>query len=78
MLLFGFGFRDNFLFVKSIQSLSPKEIRAPFRKGETPVFLACGITPQMVVMKAKPDFCIAHVQGYMFISDILNEEFAVF
>jgi uncharacterized protein YcsI (UPF0317 family) len=47
------------------------------RKGETPVFWACGVTPQAVVMKAKPDFCITHAPGHMFISDLLNEELAI-
>ena len=48
------------------------------RKGEIPVFWACGVTPQVVVMRAKPDLCITHTPGHMFISDILNEELATF
>ncbi len=47
------------------------------KEGEIPVFWACGVTPQAVVMKAKPDLCITHAPGHMFISDILNEELAV-
>jgi len=47
------------------------------KKGEVPVFWACGVTPQAVVMKAKPDLCITHSPGHMFISDILNEELAI-
>jgi uncharacterized protein YcsI (UPF0317 family) len=47
------------------------------QKGEVPVFWACGVTPQAVVMKAKPDLCITHAPGHMFISDLLNEELAV-
>ncbi len=47
------------------------------KKGEVPVFWACGVTPQVVVMKAKPDLCITHAPGHMFISDLLNEELAV-
>ncbi len=46
------------------------------RKGEIPVFWPCGVTPQAVMMKAKPDFCITHTPGHMFISDVLNEELA--
>ncbi len=46
------------------------------KKGEIPVFWACGVTPQAVVMKAKPDLCITHTPGHMFISDLLNEELA--
>lgn len=48
------------------------------RKGEVPVFWACGVTPQAVVMEAKPDLCITHTPGHMFISDVLNEELATF
>jgi uncharacterized protein YcsI (UPF0317 family) len=44
--------------------------------GEVPVFWACGVTPQAAVMEAKPDICITHAPGHMFISDILNEELA--
>ena len=47
------------------------------KKGEIPVFWACGVTPQAVVMKAKPDLCITHAPGHMFISDLLNEELAI-
>lgn len=47
------------------------------KKGEVPVFWACGVTPQAVVMEAKPDLCITHVPGHMFISDLLNEELAL-
>jgi len=47
------------------------------RRGEIPVFWACGVTPQAVVMKAKTDFCITHAPGHMFISDLLNEELAL-
>jgi uncharacterized protein YcsI (UPF0317 family) len=47
------------------------------KKGEVPVFWACGVTPQAVVMQAKPDLCITHAPGHMFISDLLNEELAI-
>jgi len=46
------------------------------KKGESPVFWACGVTSQAVVMRAKPEFCITHTPGHMFISDVLNEELA--
>jgi uncharacterized protein YcsI (UPF0317 family) len=46
------------------------------KKGEIPVFWACGVTPQAVVMRAKPELCITHTPGHMFISDVLNEELA--
>jgi len=46
------------------------------KEGEIAVFWACGVTPQAVVMKARPDLCITHAPGNMFISDLLNEELA--
>jgi uncharacterized protein YcsI (UPF0317 family) len=46
------------------------------QSGEMPVFWACGVTPQAAVMAAKPDICITHAPGHMFITDILNEELA--
>ncbi len=42
------------------------------RDGEVPVFWPCGVTPQAVVMASKPDFCITHSPGHMFISDVKN------
>ncbi|XME01380.1 putative hydro-lyase [Lachnospiraceae bacterium C1.1] len=42
------------------------------RDGEVPVFWPCGVTPQAVVMNSKPDFCITHAPGHMFITDVKN------
>ena len=42
--------------------------------GETPVFWACGVTPQAIVMAAKPSFAISHAPGHMLISDVRNTE----
>lgn len=39
------------------------------RPGEIPVFWACGVTPQAVVMQAKPPFCATHQPGHMFVTD---------
>jgi uncharacterized protein YcsI (UPF0317 family) len=39
------------------------------RPGEIPVFWACGVTPQAVVMQAKPALCITHKPGHMFVTD---------
>jgi uncharacterized protein YcsI (UPF0317 family) len=41
----------------------------PLRAGEVPVFWACGVTPQAVVMQAKPEICITHKPGHMFVTD---------
>ena len=40
--------------------------------GETPVFWACGVTPQAIVMAAKPRFAISHAPGHMLITDVKN------
>jgi len=40
--------------------------------GETPVFWACGVTPQAAVMATKPPFAISHAPGHMLITDVKN------
>jgi uncharacterized protein YcsI (UPF0317 family) len=47
-------------------------------KEEIPVFWACGVTPQAVIMQAKPDLCITHAPGCMFVTDVLNEKLATY
>ena len=42
------------------------------REGEIPVFWPCGVTPQAVVMAAKPPIVITHAPGHMFITDVKN------
>ena len=42
------------------------------RPGEIPVFWPCGVTPQAVLMAAKPSFAITHAPGHMFITDVKN------
>lgn len=37
--------------------------------GEVPVFWACGVTPQAVVMNSKPPFAITHAPGCMLVTD---------
>jgi uncharacterized protein YcsI (UPF0317 family) len=44
------------------------------RPGEVPVFWACGVTPQAVLMEAKPDLAITHSPGCMFVTDRHAEE----
>ncbi|MDO5563412.1 MAG: putative hydro-lyase [Synergistaceae bacterium] len=48
------------------------------REGEVPVFWACGVTPQAVLMNSKPPFAITHAPGYMFIGDPKDSDFAIF
>jgi uncharacterized protein YcsI (UPF0317 family) len=42
------------------------------RKDEVPLFWACGITPQSVVIEAKPSLCITHAPGHMLVTDLEN------
>lgn len=56
------------LYVKQCLEL----VRALIRKGCDPVFWLFGITPQAVVMAAKPSLAITHAPGHMFITDIKN------
>jgi uncharacterized protein YcsI (UPF0317 family) len=48
------------------------------KPGETPVFWACGVTPQAAVMKSRPPFAITHAPGHMFVSDKRDSDYAVF
>lgn len=42
------------------------------RPGEVPVFWPCGVTPQDVIMRSKPEIAITHAPGHMFVTDIKN------
>jgi uncharacterized protein YcsI (UPF0317 family) len=46
------------------------------RDDELPVFWACGVTPQAVLMQARPPFCITHAPGHMLVTDLLDRELA--
>ncbi|SHJ71438.1 putative hydro-lyase [Paramaledivibacter caminithermalis] len=48
------------------------------KENEIPVFWACGVTPQAVAMKVKPEIMITHAPGHMFITDIKNYELGNF
>jgi uncharacterized protein YcsI (UPF0317 family) len=45
--------------------------------GDVPVFWACGVTPQVALARARPPFAITHAPGHMFITDVLDEAYAV-
>lgn len=45
------------------------------RPGEVPVFWACGVTPQLALLNAKPEIAITHSPGFMFVTDLRDEEF---
>jgi len=48
--------------------------RVDIRPGELPVFWACGVTPQAVLMQAKPPFAITHQPGFMFVTDLKDTD----
>jgi uncharacterized protein YcsI (UPF0317 family) len=50
----------------------------PIHEGETPVFWACGVTPQAALMASKPPFAITHAPGHMFLCDPKDSDYAVF
>lgn len=43
-----------------------------------PVFWACGVTPQAIAIENKIDLMITHEPGYMFVSDIPDDEIVKF
>ncbi|HYQ09404.1 MAG TPA: putative hydro-lyase [Xanthobacteraceae bacterium] len=49
----------------------------PVGNDELPVFWACGVTPQSVIMTVRPDFCITHYPSAMLVTDRRNIEFAI-
>jgi len=61
-----------------IRDLSKPDFGAavPVHDDEIPVFWACGVTPQAVVMAAKPPLMITHSPGCMFVTDLLDESLA--
>lgn len=43
------------------------------RPDELPVFHACGVTPQSVLMQSKVPFAITHAAGHMFVTDLPSD-----
>ena len=65
------------------QVLGIRDLAAPdygdppiIHEGETPVFWACGVTPQAVAVASKPPLMITHAPGHMFITDLHDEDVA--
>ncbi len=57
-----------------IRDITKPEFGDPvdIHEGEVPVFWACGVTPQSIVMNVKPEFAITHAPGCMLITDTKN------
>jgi uncharacterized protein YcsI (UPF0317 family) len=49
----------------------------PVHADELPVFWACGVTPQAVVVETRPEICITHAPGCMLITDMRNSRLAM-
>ena len=47
----------------------------PDSKNYSPVFWACGVTPQIVALKSKIPIMITHSPGHMFITDLRDDDF---
>lgn len=45
--------------------------------GDVPVFWACGVTPQAMVMHSRPELAITHAPGHMLITDARDSTYAV-
>lgn len=43
------------------------------KPGEVPVYWACGVTPQNVLLDARLPICITHSPGHMLISDVAED-----
>jgi len=48
------------------------------KAGEIPLFWACGVTSQMAVLSARLPMVITHAPGYMFVSDMRDEQLTLF
>lgn len=62
-----------------IRDLATPEFGDPpvIEEGELPVFWACGVTPQAMVMETRPELAITHAPGYMLITDAQDAEYQV-
>ncbi|MCH4185026.1 MAG: putative hydro-lyase [Eggerthellaceae bacterium] len=60
--------------VIGIKDISKPDFGDPvdIHPGEVPVFWACGVTPQAVIMHSRPAFAITHAPGCMLITDTKN------
>ncbi|MEM5329264.1 putative hydro-lyase [Paraburkholderia sp. JHI2823] len=45
--------------------------------GQIPLFWACGLTPQLAAMHARPPLCITHAPSSMLVTDLRNASLAV-
>ena len=41
--------------------------------SEVPIFHACGVTPQSILMESEVPFAITHSAGHMFVTDLPSD-----
>ena len=46
-------------------------------EGTIPVFWACGVTPQAIVMNSQPSLAITHAPGKMLVTDIPDRDYLI-
>lgn len=46
-------------------------------EGDVPVFWACGVTPQAMVLESRPEVAITHAPGFMLVTDARDAVYAV-
>lgn len=45
--------------------------------GDVPVFWACGVTPQAMILHSRPELAITHAPGYMLVTDARDARYAI-
>lgn len=62
-----------------IDDLSSPDFGDPptVQDGDVPVFWACGVTPQAMVLESRPEIAITHAPGYMLVTDARDAVYAV-
>ena len=66
--------------VGSAESIGVKDVNNPewgdsidIAADEIPIFHACGVTPQAILMESKVPFAITHAAGHMFVTDLPSD-----
>jgi len=66
--------------VGSAESIGVKDVHKPewgdsidIAADDVPVFHACGVTPQAILMESKVPFAITHAAGHMFVTDLPSD-----
>lgn len=62
-----------------IDDLSSPDFGDPptVQDGDVPVFWACGVTPQAMVLESRPEIAITHAPGFMLVTDARDARYAV-